>query len=85
MRYAMILNKKIIDIVCANAAPEYPPTPEGEIIVAVEIGENEMVSLGMMYENGVFSGDYQQKEEIVDPTQADRIEANLDYLVLLNS
>lgn len=85
MRYAMILNKKVIDTVYANTAPKYPPTPEGEVIEAVEIGENEMVSLGMMYENGVFSGDYQQKEEIVEPTQADRIEANLDYLVLLNS
>ena len=85
MRYAMILNKKIIDIVCANTAPKYPPTPEGEVIEAVEIGENEMVSLGMMYENGVFSGDYQQKAEKAEPTQLDKIEANLDYLVLLNS
>ena len=85
MRYAMILNKKVIDIVYANIAPEYPPTPDGDMVEAVEIGENEKVSLGMMYENGVFSGDYQQKEEKAEPTQLDKIEANLDYLVLLNS
>ena len=85
MMYAMILNKKVIDIVYANTVPEYPPTPDGDMIEAVEIGENEKVSLGMIYENGVFSGDYQQKEEKAEPTQLDKIEANLDYLVLLNS
>lgn len=78
MRY-VVLNEKnqVIDILTMPGAVLYPNAR----CIAVS-DEEKTTALGMVYddETDTFS-EYAAPE----PTQADRIEANLDYLVLLNS
>lgn len=79
MRY-VILDKgsRVIDILIVSPQTLYPNMPY--ITVADEV----QVGVGMVYdeETDTFS---EYVEPAPEPTQADRIEANLDYLVLLNS
>ena len=50
----------------------------------ISVSDEPEVALGMAYDEGTDTfSDY--VEPTPEPTQADRIEANLDYLVLLNS
>ena len=50
----------------------------------IEVADEVQVGVGMVYneESDTFR---EYVEPTPEPTQADRIEANLDYLVLLNS
>ena len=96
MKYVALLNKQVIDVVESNRTPQYPDTADGEKIQVVEIEDNLYPYNGLIYENGDFLDMYTSEkvdvskpreyvEPTSEPTQADRIEANLDYLVLLNS
>lgn len=96
MKYVALLNKQVIDVVESNHTPQYPDTADGEKIQVVEIEDNLYPYNGLIYENGDFLDMYTSEkvdvskpreyvEPTPEPTQADRIEANLDYLVLLNS
>lgn len=46
-RYAMILNKRVIDLVESESKPEYPPDIEGNPVFAIQCGEE--VKVGMIY------------------------------------
>ena len=98
MKYMALLGERIIDITESEAAPIYPPTPEGRSVETVRVPEGLYPQLGLCF-NGtdlydeatgeivIRTADDAQKEETAagEPTQLDRIEANMDYLVLLNS
>ncbi len=84
MKYAMTLNNRVIDIVNSDITPDYPPSNDGEPIVPIEISEDLDIKLGMYYDNETHTfAEYIKPAP--EPTQLDRIEANMDYLVLLNS
>ena len=98
MKYMALLGEKIIDIAEGEAVPVYPPTPEGRSVEAVRVPEGIYPQLGLCFngtdlydeETGeivIRTADDAQKEEMAagEPTQLDRIEANMDFLVLLNS
>lgn len=96
MKYVALLNKQVINVVESNRTPQYPDTADGEKIQVVEIEDNLYPYNGLIYENDDFLDMYTMEkvdvskpreyvEPTPEPTQADRIEANLDYLVLLNS
>lgn len=79
MKYAVLSDENIvIDILIVNPRELYADNRY------VEVDDDTLVSVGMVYgdETDTFS-DY--VELTTEPTQVDRIEANLDYLVLLNS
>lgn len=79
MRY-VILDKgsRVVDILIFSPQTLYP---DARYII---VDDETPVSVGMVYdeETDTFS---EYVEPAPEPTQADRIEANLDYLVLLNS
>lgn len=79
MRY-VILDKdsRVADILIISPHALYPN------MRYVEIADGVRVGVGMVYDEktDTFS---EYVEPTPEPTQADRIEANLDYLVLLNS
>lgn len=96
MKYIALLDKTVIDVLESDSIPQYPDTADGEKIQVVEIEDNLYPYNGLIYENGDFLDMYTSEkvdvskpreyvEPTPEPTQADRIEANLDYLVLLNS
>lgn len=74
MKYAMVCQNIVIDVIYTNKIPYYPPTPEGYEIVAVELTDEQQVSCGMTYIDNIFGGEYQPTPE-PEPTQLDRIEA----------
>lgn len=78
MKYAVLKDNRVIDILVINPAFLY------QEVQYVEIADEVQVSVGMVYDDatGTFSEYVEQEAE---PTQLDKIEANLDYLVLLNS
>ena len=79
MRYVILdENSRVADILIVSPSTLYP---NARYIIA---DDETQFSLGMVYddETDTFSEYVEPKNE---PTQADRIEANLDYLVLLNS
>lgn len=79
MRY-VILDKgsRVIDILIVSPQTLYPS------MRYIAVADEVQVGVGMVYddETDTFS---EYTEPAPEPTQADRIEANLDYLVLLNS
>lgn len=79
MRY-VILDKdsRVADILIISPHALYPN------MRYVEIADDVRVGVGMVYDEktDTFS---EYVKPTPEPTQADRIEANLDYLVLLNS
>lgn len=79
MRY-VILDKgsRVIDILIVSPRTLYPN------MRYIAVADEVQVGVGMVYdeETDTFS---EYVEPAQEPTQADRIEANLDYLVLLNS
>lgn len=79
MRY-VILDKgsRVIDILIVSPQTLYPS------MRYIAVADEVKVGVGMVYdeETDTFS---EYVEPAPEPTQADRIEANLDYLVLLNS
>lgn len=96
MKYIALLDKTVIDVLESDSMPQYPDTADGEKIQVVEIEDNLYPYNGLIYDDGIFLDMYTSEkvdiskpreyvEPTPEPTQADRIEANLDYLVLLNS
>lgn len=79
MRY-VILDKgsRVVDILIVSPQTLYPN------MRYIAVADEVQVGVGMVYDEGsdTFS---EYDEPAPEPTQADRIEANLDYLVLLNS
>ncbi len=79
MKYVVLSNEnRVIDILIVNPRELYTNTRY------VEVDDDKNVSVGKKYNErmNTFSEYVESAYEI---TQADRIEANLDYLVLLNS
>lgn len=74
MKYAMICNGKVIDVVQSKKTPYFPPTPEGYEIISVQIDEELKVSSGMSYIDGEFIGDYIEENPSDKLTQLDIIE-----------
>ncbi len=74
MRYAMIVNSRVVDIVVSETLPNYPKTPDGKQVIAVKCGEE--VKIGMYYNavDNTFSIEFPEPE----PTQLDRMEAQLN-------
>lgn len=54
MRFAMVLNGRVIEVIEAEIAPAWPPDQEKNRVIAVEC--DETVNKGMIYseENGEF-------------------------------
>lgn len=78
MKYAVLKNSRVIDIL--KIAP-YLLYPDSEY---VEIADEVNVGVGMVYDSE--SRTFLEYVELIqEPTQLDRVEANIDYLVLLNS
>lgn len=67
MRYAMIVNSRVVDIVVSETLPNYPKTPDGKQVIAVKCGEE--VKIGMYYNavDNTFSIEFPEPE----PTQLD--------------
>lgn len=79
MKYAVLSDEnRVIDILIINPSELY------EKARYISVSDETEVALGMVYdeESDTF---HEYVEPTPEPTQADRIEANLDYLVLLNS
>ena len=79
MKYAVLSDKnRVIDILIINPSELY------ENARYIGVSDETEVALGMVYdeESDTFR---EYVEPTPEPTQVDRIEANLDYLVLLNS
>lgn len=79
MKYAVLSDEnRVMDILIINPSELY------EDARYISVSDEAEVALGMVYDEGTdtFS---EYVEPTPEPTQADRIEANLDYLVLLNS
>ena len=79
MKYAVLSDEnRVIDILIINPSELY------EKARYISVSDETEVSLGMIYDekNDTFREYIKPTSE---PTQVDRIEANLDYLVLLNS
>ena len=79
MKYAMILQNKVIGVLPnQETEPWWPPDPVGNPVTAVPC--DDTVTIGMIYdpETGEFS-EYipsePKPEQILEPTQLDRIEA----------
>ena len=71
MRYAMVLNSRVIAIEVSKIKPVYPPDFYGNPIIAIPCGED--VVLGMVYNETTESfGDYIPPEP--EPSQLDIIE-----------
>lgn len=79
MKYVVLKDNRVIDILIVSPRTLYPDAQHYIIV-----DDETQVSVGMVYddETDTFS---EYVEPAPEPTQADRIEANLDYLVLLNS
>lgn len=78
MRYVVLNEKKqVIDILTMPGTALYPNAR----CIAVS-DEEKTIAAGMVYDDET---DSFSECAVPEPTQADRIEANLDYLVLLNS
>lgn len=79
MKYAVLSDKKrVIDILVINPSALY------ESARYIDVSDETKVSLGMVYDEET-NAFHEYIEPTPEPTQADRIEANIDYLVLLNS
>lgn len=79
MKYAVLSDEnRVIDILIINPSEFYNNAHY------ISTNDETEVALGMVYdeETDTFS---EYVELTPEPTQVDRIEANLDYLVLLNS
>lgn len=79
MKYAVLSDEnRVIDILVINPSELYDNARY------IGTSDESEVALGMVYdeESDTFR---EYVEPTPEPTQADRIEANLDYLVLLNS
>lgn len=96
MKYIALLDKTVIDVLESDSMPQYPDTIDGEKIQVVEVESSIYPYTGLIYENGEFFDPHTMKkvdvskekmynEPILEPTRLDKIEANLDYLVLINS
>ena len=74
MLYAMILLKRVIDIVTSDTIPSYPPDQHGNPVTAVQCDES--VTVGMIYnaETGEFTEPPKPTPKPKVPTQLDRIE-----------
>ena len=78
MKYVVLDGDRVLDILLINPKVLYP------LAEYIEVEDDAKVSLGMIYDNKTNSfAEY--IEPAPEPTQLDRIEANMDYLVLLNS
>ena len=79
MKYAVLSEKNVVKDIL-----HIPPYMLYLDARYVEAADEMRVGVGMVYneESDTFS---EYVEPTPEPTQADRIEANLDYLVLLNS
>lgn len=76
MRYVVLdKNSRVIDILIVSPQTLYPN------MRYIAVADEVQVGVGMVYNKDTNTFNDYTKE----PTQADRIEANLDYLVLLNS
>ena len=79
MKYVILSNEnRVIDILIINPSELY------ENARYINVSDETEVALGMVY-NEETDNFNEYVEPTPEPTQADRIEANLDYLVLLNS
>ena len=76
IRYALLNNDSNCVGIC-----EYPQEMYSESLILLKTDENV---IGMKYVNGEWV-ENDSESVVVEPTQLDKIEANLDYLVLLNS
>lgn len=56
MKYAMLLDNRVIDIVDSEISPQYPSTNDGIAIEAMQVADDANVELGMCWnaENGEF-------------------------------
>lgn len=78
MKYVVLDGDRVLDILLINPKVLYP------LAEYVEVEDDAKVSLGMVYDAASKTfGEY--VDTIPEPTQLDRIEANMDFLVLLNS
>ena len=79
MKYVVLSDEnRVIDILIINPSELY------EKARYISVSDETEVSLGMIYDekNDTF---HEYIKPTSEPKQVDRIEANLDYLVLLNS
>ena len=79
MKYAVLSDEnRVIDILVINPSELYNNAHY------ISMNDETEIALGMIYDekNDTF---HEYIKPTSEPTQVDRIEANLDYLVLLNS
>lgn len=66
MRYAMVLESTVIDVLSNRAAvPHWPPSPNGEEVTAVECDDS--IYIGMLFIDGEFREPEMPKLEPVQP------------------
>lgn len=66
MRYAMVLESTVIDVISNHAViPQWPPSPDGEEVTAVECDDS--IYIGMLYIDGEFREPEIPKPELAKP------------------
>lgn len=78
MKYVVLKESRVVDILRIEPTLLYPGYKY------MSLSDDVNVGVGMVYdsESGIFA---EYIEPVQEPTQLDRVEANIDYLVLLNS
>lgn len=73
MRYTMLIENRVIQIVNADTTPNWPPDPQGNAVTA-QACEDETVKVGMYYdsETGTY---YTREEPESEPTEQDIFQA----------
>ncbi len=84
-KYAMVLNRRVIDIVSYETEPHYPPDVDGNEVTAVLC--DDTVKIGMGYKDGTF-GEYippEPKETPLSEAEQTQLELalNVEYLTCL--
>ena len=80
MKWCLIANNKVIDVMDNPQYNSYPPLYDGSIVTLLQCPDNVMVDMLYNKDSGEF-----YKEEVVVDNYKEKLMANLDYLVMLNS
>ena len=81
MKYAIVCNNLVLEVVESETKPEYPNTEDGKLIIAIELEEGDLVCPGMNYSEGGFSGEYyEQRYSSPDEQNLNKEKTQLDII-----
>lgn len=81
MKYAIVCNNLVIEVVESETKPKYPNTEDGKLIIAVELKDDVLVCPGMNYSKKGFSGEYyEQRYSSLDEQNQNKEKTQLDVI-----